>query len=165
MTPILLFDPRREHSFVPITKSCHRRDAGTVKAGRIFAATRGGLALIGPSTAACLPAWAKGAARWPISNRWFSSIFTPLLTSRNQTAEAYCGLKRRAGRKKVCPARGTGRCSVACSCSESTARGDWRPRSDNECRNGKPYCLEGMPRNVCPERQAFVQTAYRASRR
>ena len=80
MTPILLFDPRREHSFVPITKSCHRRDAGTVKTGRIFAATRGGLALIGPSTAACLPAWAKGAARWPISNRWFSSIFTPLLT-------------------------------------------------------------------------------------
>jgi hypothetical protein len=80
MTPILLFDPRREHSFVPITKSCHRRDAGTVKAGRIFAATRGGLALIGPSTAACLPAWARGAARWPISNRWFSSIFTPLLT-------------------------------------------------------------------------------------
>jgi len=85
MTPIRLFDPRREHSFVPITKYCHRRDAGTVKAGRIVAATRGGLALIGPSTAACLPAWAKGAARCPISNRWFSSIFTPLLTIKSQS--------------------------------------------------------------------------------
>jgi hypothetical protein len=43
-----LFDPRREHSFVPITKSCHRRDAGTVKAGRIFAATPWGLGLDWP---------------------------------------------------------------------------------------------------------------------
>ena len=49
MTPILLFDPRREHSFVPITKSCHRRDAGTVKAGRIFAGHPvGGLGLDWP---------------------------------------------------------------------------------------------------------------------
>ena len=59
--------------------------------------------------------------------------------------------------QKGLPSTRTGRCSVACSCSESAARADWRPRSDNECRNGKPYCLEGMPRNVCPERQAFVQ--------
>ena len=38
--PILLFDPRREHSFVPIAHSSRRRAAGTIKAGRIFAATR-----------------------------------------------------------------------------------------------------------------------------
>jgi hypothetical protein len=56
MTPILLFDPRREHSFVPITKSCHRRDAGTVKAGRIFAATPWGLGLDWPEYGGML-AW------------------------------------------------------------------------------------------------------------
>jgi len=37
---ILLFDPRREHSFVPIGNLYRRRSAGTVKAGRVFAATR-----------------------------------------------------------------------------------------------------------------------------
>jgi hypothetical protein len=49
-----LFDPRREHSSAPIANSSRRRDAGTIKAGRSFAATRQGLALMGPSTAACL---------------------------------------------------------------------------------------------------------------
>jgi hypothetical protein len=51
---ILLFDPRREHSFVPIGNLYRRRSAGTVKAGRVFAGHPQGLALIGPSTAACL---------------------------------------------------------------------------------------------------------------
>jgi hypothetical protein len=37
---ILLFDPRREHSSIPTGNSHSRRDAGPVKAGSIFAATR-----------------------------------------------------------------------------------------------------------------------------
>jgi len=49
---ILWFDPRREHSSIPTAKSPGRR-AGPVKAGRVCAATRKGLALIGPSTVAC----------------------------------------------------------------------------------------------------------------
>jgi len=37
---ILWFDPRREHSFVAVGNLYRRRDAGTVKAGSVFAPTR-----------------------------------------------------------------------------------------------------------------------------
>jgi pimeloyl-ACP methyl ester carboxylesterase len=49
---ILWFDPRREHSSIPTAKSRSRRAQGLSRAGRVFAATRKGSALIGPSTAA-----------------------------------------------------------------------------------------------------------------
>jgi hypothetical protein len=49
---------------------------------RLAAATRQGLALIGPSTAARLFSREERRAGCPISNRRFSSIFAPLLTAR-----------------------------------------------------------------------------------
>src|SRR5262245_63889014 len=50
--PHLLFDPRREHLPSRPQKINRRSRAGPLKAGRACAATRQGLALIGPSTAA-----------------------------------------------------------------------------------------------------------------
>jgi len=53
-----LFDPRREHSFVPITNPVTAATQGLSRLAAALRPPRGGLSLIGPSTAACLPAWA-----------------------------------------------------------------------------------------------------------
>jgi hypothetical protein len=63
-----LFDPRREHSSAPIANSSRRRDAGTIKAGRNFAATRPGLGLDGPEHGGMLAWRGRPVATWAISN-------------------------------------------------------------------------------------------------
>jgi hypothetical protein len=51
---ILWFDPRRGHSSVPTAKSRSRRAQGLSRLAALFCGHPKGLALIGPSTAACL---------------------------------------------------------------------------------------------------------------
>src|SRR5215470_1929849 len=71
----------REHLPSRPQKFAAARAQGLSRLAAFHAATRQGLALIGPSTAA--RSSEAGARVWPgtILNRWFSSIFRPLLTN------------------------------------------------------------------------------------
>jgi hypothetical protein len=76
----LLFDPRREHLPSRPQKIAAARAQGQSRLAAQRAATRQGLALIGPSTAARLGGREQSLPACPISNRWFLIIFAPLLT-------------------------------------------------------------------------------------
>jgi len=82
----LLFDPRREHLPSRPQKIAAARAQGQSRLAALRAATRQGLALIGPSTAARLGG-REQSLPCPISNRWFLIIFAPLLT---QSALSFC---------------------------------------------------------------------------
>jgi hypothetical protein len=84
----LLFDPRREHLPPRPHKIAAARAQGLSRLAALCAATRQGLAFIGPSTAASLVGREESMPACPLPNRWFLAMFTPLLTFSVARADA-----------------------------------------------------------------------------